>query len=658
MKRLVLAALLAASSAHAQSRGGRPQPLPLPPALDKPPDAGDLRRHFGVVVAQRLLASGDPRDRVRAIRRLAAIGTAQAIDVLVQAMDATISPTLQERLEAVRALAKHGEDDGPRRVLVSALRDVGGDGESAILVRESAALALAHGGGARGADALFSLVRQGGPASIAASRALVAHPPENVDGLFGARAPLGEQVATLGAAMGELRAIPWLRRAVRGGDPPTRAASLVAMAALGDGQAELVARGWATETEPVARFAAARALASVAPAEARAVIAALLLDTATRDGALELAKTTPGPELVPALGAIAGDAGTSIDELRRVIAALGASGGVAALAPLTAREDVASDAALALATCPGDAARKAIETLFTDPARRRLAVRAAVARALALGERPAGLKDAIGALAASDRATAVFAEIALGMRAPSDAELASDELAPSAARAVLARGVDDLSLLGPALARATTDRVRDALGVALLGENADAPVSTATLLAWVERGGALAPLAARAIAARDDDGTRARLEALAGSGDPQLRAHVAAGLALSPEPNATGRLAALYDIEVDHVVRRAIVRALARRPDPARNRPLALAASLDPDAATRSIARAALGGARPRGRAFGRRVAWLVVTGDATAVRFELPDGLVVPLVPDADGTLLVPGLPPGIARARVAPVP
>ena len=651
--------LLSATAAHAQPLR-RPQPLPLPAPVEKPPDVGDLRGRFGVVVAQRLLGGTEPEGRLRAIRRLAAIGTAQAIDMLIQAMDGPNgSPPLRERLEAVRGLARHGDDDGPRRILVSALRDVSGEGELATLVRDTAALSLASFGGPRGADALFALVRQGGAAAASSARALVARPPANVESLFGPRAPFAAPVAVLAAAMGDLRAIPWLRRAVREGDPATRAASLVAMAALGDGQAELVARGWAGEADPLARVAAARALATVAPSDAEKLVAALLADKATREAGLDLALALPGPELVAPLTAITADASVGIDELRRAITALGRSGGGSALLGLTGRADVATDAALALALSPGDSARGAIETLLRDAARRKLGVRAAVVRALALGERAAGVREAIAALLPTDRETATFADVALGHREPDDPVLLRDDaLVPAIARAALARSEASLVRLGPALAAASSPRTRDALGVALLVRGADAPVPTTTLLAWVEEGGALAPLAARAVAARDDDATRSRLDALALSGDAQIRAHVAAGLGASDRPDATGRLATAYAGEVDRAVRRAVVRALAQRAEGARVATLELAATLDPDASIRALARAALAGVTPHDRTRGPLVAWLTTTGEAAAVRFELPDGLVAPLVPDADGTLLVPGLPPGISRARVAAAP
>jgi hypothetical protein len=652
-----LAVVLTSSVAGAQRLPPRPPPPP-PQGAEKPPELGDLKGRFGVAVAQRLLA-GSSEDRARGMRRLAAIGTPQAIDLLVQAADVPGPLPLREHLAAVRALAAHADEDGPRRVLVAALRDVSGDAPGPALVRDTAALALARHGGARGENALFALLRQGGPVGAAAARALIAAPPASVDGLFGARAPVSAQVASLASAMGDLRAIPWLRRAVRAGDPATRAASLVAMSVLGDGQAISIARGWAPEKDALARIAAAQALAASAPAEARAIVVGLLSDAQTRGAALDLARDVPGESLVPALTAIASDATADGDDRSRAVECLGRAGAAAALVSLVARDDVSADAALALALAPGAEARRAVESLLGDPARRALGVRAAIVRTLSTGDRPSGLAAAVAALPASERALAAFVAVALGDRAVDDpALLADDDVVAAVARAALARPDGELALLGPALAASSPGPRRDALGVALLASPADAPVSTSTLLAWVEENGAIAPLAVRALAARDDESTRARLAFLLASPDTQLRAHVAAGLSRSPEPDATGRLAAAYEIELDAPVRRAIVAALGRRPDDARRRALSLAADLDPDASVRALAQRGLGGGRPAERTRGARVAFATVTGNArAALRWQLPDGLVVPVVADG-GFVLVPGLPPGTSRARVADIP
>ncbi|MCS6899047.1 MAG: HEAT repeat domain-containing protein [Polyangiaceae bacterium] len=180
------------------------------------------------------------------------------------------------------------------------------------------------------------------------------------------------------------------------------------------------------------------------------------------------------------------------------------------------------------------------------------------------------------------------------------------------------------------------------------------------LLAWVEEGGACAPLAARALASRDDEAYRGILQRLLHGGSPQLRSHVALGLGRSPNADAAGRLADAYTFETEPLVRRALLRALSWRQEPQRNAVLRLAASLDPDATARAIAQGALRGFRAPEQAIGDLVAWLRVEGvtEAMALRWERPDGLVLPVVTDPDGTLLVPGLPTSPSHAVLPPKP
>jgi HEAT repeat protein len=652
------------------------QPPPRPTGSSQVP-AGDVLGHVGVSVAERLLA-GDEQARRRAVRRLVADGTPQALDLLERVFEpgAPLTRDLRARIEAARGLGPHLAQDGPRQLVLRSLIDgatqaAGGDeAELGALLRDTAALVLARSGGARGVEALAGLVRQGGQVGAAAGRALLAAPPESIEGLAGPRAQPSAVVAELLAGLGDLRALPFLRRSVRQGEPTARAASLVAMATLGDAEAPIIAREWARAEDSLPRLAAAQALDGP---EARVLLAALLDDEATRDAALGLALDRPGPELARALGKLAAARGPSRD---RAIVALGRCGGqeaAASLGALLTDEAAAPLAALGLALSPGDDARQALEKALADPPTRLVALRAATARALALGDRPAGLFEAalaLGGGSPSERAAAAFAQVALGKK---DAAgfLADPVLAPAAARALLARGRGVDELLGPLMqggdlispdAVSPTDRSRrDALGLALLSRPDGGPLPSRTLLGWVDEGGALGPLAARAIGARGGEDTRTRVTEMLRSGDPQIRSHVALGLGRSPDPDATGRLTETYTFETDPLVRRAIVRALSRRDDPLRRGTLELAAGLDPDATTRSLARAALGGRRAPDTVTGELVAWISVRGagsGAASFRLERPDGLALPVVADPDGALLVPGLPAGPSHASFVPPP
>src|SRR5262249_28670407 len=159
-----------------------------------------------------------------------------------------------------------------------------------------------------------------------------------------------------------------------------------------------------------------------------------------------------------------------------------------------------------------------------------------------------------------------------------------DAIAIAAARGALARGPRDLEAMRPLLLRANETSPRAAaLGVALLQTSDAAGIGTATLDRWVEAGGPLAPLAARALPSRDSDGARSRIKRLLDATDPVLRAHVALGLGVDPEPDASALLASAYAFEDDARVRRAIVRALAQRTELQRKPVLELARDLDPD---------------------------------------------------------------------------
>jgi hypothetical protein len=110
-------------------------------------------------------------------------------------------------------------------------------------------------------------------------------------------------------------------------------------------------------------------------------------------------------------------------------------------------------------------------------------------------------------------------------------------------------------------------------------------------------------------------------------------------------------------------VRRAVLRALGRRTEPLRRLTLEQAASLDPDAGARAIARAGLQGRIVADVARGEMVGWAQISGPEAlagqaSFRWERPEGLVVPVVPDADGALMVPGLTMGTSHVTLATNP
>jgi HEAT repeat protein len=210
-------------------------------------------------------------------------------------------------------------------------------------------------------------------------------------------------------------------------------------------------------------------------------------------------------------------------------------------------------------------------------------------------------------------------------------------------------GADDVaaSLLG----RTGDASRRFALALSLFDEEAQRRVPTETLLALVDDRTPAAPLAARALLARDEERTRPDADALLRSDDPQIRFHAALGLGRSSNADAVGRLSDLYRFETDPSVRRAVVTALSLQDPKAAIRTLELAATLDPDRGTRSAARLALGGAKLRLTVRGD-MAMLASAAEGPApprpTAVKTPSGLLLPVVLGPEGFVVIAGLPPG----------
>jgi hypothetical protein len=139
-----------------------------------------------------------------------------------------------------------------------------------------------------------------------------------------------------------------------------------------------------------------------------------------------------------------------------------------------------------------------------------------------------------------------------------------------------------------------------------------------------------------------------------------LRAHVALGLVRSGEPSSVGLLDAAYRFESDPLVRRAIVATLARRAEPGRERTLRLASDLDPDDEARALARRGLARTEARVAREGGRTAWFRVdpapsARPTAAVVVVTSNGLALPLYPDPDGSVMLAGLPGGLAAVTLA---
>ncbi|MDC3953650.1 HEAT repeat domain-containing protein [Polyangium jinanense] len=664
------------------------------------PSRGTLRGLFGVPVAERLLAAGSVEERLRGVRRLGAIGTPEAIDALTNAFEQSslLSRDGRTRLEGVRILAAHADREAVRPLLIRELTEGGPEARAVShggLARGAAALALARSRDKKATSALVSAVLQGGPGGEAASAALVVYPPVSIAPLLEGRRRIEPALAALLGDLGDVRAIPRLRQALEDTDPGFRAAAALALARLGDTSAQVAARSWVKSDDVKQKRAGAEVLARLGVDGAAEAITALLAAGPTRVDGVRLALTAPSPALVKplvaALDALDGD------DREQAIAAIGRAGGPEAAAALLAqlgKPEHATAAAFALARMPGKEARAALEralgsTSAKKGAPRRLITRAALVRALVLGDEPSGLGEALDAMAnekePADRAVSVFGRVATGrtsVRAALDAACPEKRscdvaLVAAVARASLARaatGKDEapaeLSRVLGAKAAGKGDApsaIEVAAGVALLADPSGTGLSTALLARWAEGESPLAPLAARALPSRDDEAIRARIKRLLAGTDPVIRAHTALGLALDPEPDATSLLANAYRFEDDPTVRRAVVRALSARREPLRAATLELARDFDPDDQVRALARAALSGRTllPTLAVTGGPVAWISLVANAPsalpsiqgrAARLVRSDGVAVPIVADPDGVVLVPGLPDGPAALTLAP--
>jgi HEAT repeat protein len=650
----VLGVLLGTTLAHAE-----------PPKGTAP---GSLGERLDPAVAERLLASANESDRLRGIERLGALGNARALELIGRALDTETGKSARLRLTAVRALKRHAADPGARASLVRLMTSgetAGCTSELDRWVRASAALALAAGDSPAAVNALGQALRHEGPVASAAAEALVAYPPRNLEPLLGAR---GGATVTLIEALerlGDQRAFTFLRRLVRAGSVPVRARAAVALTRLGDFETIELGRYW-LEHEKVGelRRAAAWVLALGHASEAPRAIAELCGNPGTASQCLELALAFPHPDVVPALEE---RLGVCTDECEALLTAIGRAGGTRGARALAARLGhvrLGRSAAYALALAPGTAARAALARALLDPSLRTLAARAAVIRRIELGERVAGLDDTLASLlVATDPDQRAAGSWGTGTLHPERIRqlIASPDpaMVRAAARALVAS--DDAVRAAERWTREPDPMTRAAFGVGLLSWGGADRVPTDKLLARLQQSDPLAPLIARALAARDSADLRPVVEGLLASGDPSVRGHTALGLERSRHPGAIALLDRAYQFETDPGVRRAVVRALSGRAEPARWRTLELAAALDPDPDTRAAARWALAGHRLVVRETGPGTLWLDVAAGAgerepirSVAMVTTATGLAVPAVTDPGGLLVLSGLARGPVGIRL----
>ncbi len=697
-----LAGSLAAGIAEAQPSRGHHNPTPethAPAPANASTDPTDLRARFGVERARTLLHSPDGGERLRGVERAAALGTRDAIALLVEQLDlsAATRNDARAKMAIARGLAQHTDQLAARAALIQLL-DLPTPKPSAQkpetldplyaprleVARGIAALGLATSGEPHAVEALVAAARGTGAGAAAATAALTAYPPAS--SATWAR-PMSAAVARLVARLGDLRALGTVLDAANEttlADAPARAAAIEALGALGDTRVIAIAKGVLGDDDPRLRAAAATALVTLGAPDAAHAVEQLLGDDATAAKGIALALAAHGPGVVHALAARAAIAADRAVRSAAVVA-LGrdpTAEGTEALSALSADPLLRADAADAIARSPSPASMGAIERLAASPATRRLAARAYVVRVVTRDEKSGAMERALADLARAaderDRSVGVAAQVVLG---ETDAVRWLDDPSPLVRRAVATAASGRVGaeprLEDALLARRARedDPVTAAvLGAGLLGGDPSARIPTHALVACARAGRADAPLCTLALLRRGtqdsagSDAAAGELEALLAAADPIVRAHAARGIAGSTDPTRGGRLAAVYAYEPDPLVRRAIFAGLDALPldAPSLADTVAVGARLDPDPEVRWVA-ARLADPHAPKRAGGDHeetaIAWVHLVeasgaappAGATGALLRA-DGLAVPVAFDADGDALVPGVPPGSTRLVLAP--
>lgn len=694
---LVAIAIATSGAAHAQRR-------PSAPSAGKDPAGGgveesrDLKAHFGLDMAQRLSRSSDPEDRLRAVARVVATAKKDdAIGFLVPMVDASASTRSDGRvlLEVVRALARYDDSEKVVRALLGVVSMQAGRaprGDAAAdepenaarleLARGSAALALARMKDPKAIEGLFAAARGGSAGQAAARAALVAVPPQALPAQVGSAAASPALLAAL-PELGDLRALDAVRGVAKSSDPATRSAAMIALARMGDARVVELAKAGLGESDPRVKAASAEALVLVDSPDRFKAVLALFEDEGTTAAAIRLAERVSNEAIVAQLGARASKHPEHLVRLAALRALARSPDLLAVRSLLTLAQDptVRFEAIHAMARSPHPSGMTAIEQLLTSPpgiakgpeadATRRLAARAYLVRAVVRGERSSRAEESIHALYMSSdptaREVATAVEVALGL-APLEDRLASADARIRRAAMIGALGLEPKKVraaLYPHVAKDPDPIARQLAMIAMVGDP-EGPLPI-TLPAMADRAGAGGPdsaAAARVLAERADDASQERVWKLLADKSPLVREQTARGLGRARAPQATGRLTQAFAYETDVSVRRAIVTALAERPDVGAafvRDVLASAASLDPDegvrfGAGRALARAPLPESAPW-----REAAWLRVTTDGAAPRevyagsLHRSDGLAMPIVFDADGFVVVP-VPPGEVRLSLEP--
>jgi HEAT repeat protein len=709
-------AIAAAISTPSAAQSRSPSASPPPPSAGSTGWIG-LRTRFGADIATRLMRSTDADERLRGIERAAAIHTPEALSLLERAAAPALPGAADPHgplegmarrsdpralLAVVRGLAAWVDLESARTALAAIVgaptqsfatraegspeADSSADDEEGasrvVLARQTAAIALAESGNLAAIESLIALARSVGPGQAPALDALAIYPPPPP--LLGGVVLTTPSTIALAVGVGDLRSLDAIEVAMSASDPALRAAALTALGIAGDSRVVEAARAALHDRDARVRLAACDSLVRLGAPDAAPAVEALVADDATVLGALHLAELVQSEGVTKAAAARA-MATANVEVRAAAVAALGRQASpmaIHALATLSAAPMTESDAAYAIARSPSPAALAAIDTMAETIATRRVAARAYAVRRLIGRGRNVRLDAVLAGMSAShdarDRAVGMQALVALGERSV-DVALGDPDARVRRAAAMGAFARWDAARERALLARLgveTDEATKQVLALALVDGDPERIVPTTNLRERTRAGGPDAPLAALALAQRAEEEPADEVDALLRSHDSVLRAHSVRGLGASLAHDVVGRLARAYATEGDVNVRRAIIGSLSTRTGedafaPLRRSTLELAARLDPDRVARWTAARALEagspsrlGAQPV-RASLPDVAWVRIVAAQGA---DLPrdmtaavvanDGLALPIAFDEDGYALLPGVPAGEARLRLAPRP
>lgn len=386
------------------------------------------------------------------------------------------------------------------------------------------------------------------------------------------------------------------------------AAVLDALADADDGRALPLAKAQLTSDDGNVVAAAVRVLVRLGAKERFSAVEQIIASENFGRLGLQLAPAAPTAKTIAAT-VTRRDAPADAEErelARAALAKIDAPNAAAALAkhaldprdPGSRTDTPGLDDALALGRNPS----ATVDAKIAELAKKNdaLAFVAYASAALTRGSTPDGFSAFLEAGAASKdparRQRAAFAKVAL---LGGGASLARSEDGPTRAGALAALGRAERGSTGASSGFSNEKRERAFRAMSVFP---DAPSAAEAWASGAER----EDLPALATALRT--GTRFQ------------KVHLASGLARATLPAATGLLARAALDESDGVVRRAVVRALAARPEttaPVRKEALATLAATDPDREIRAVATAASAGApipeAPHGL---RRLVVLRITGE------------------------------------------